>query len=312
MSITLMQGSNFDWLSDLSPLFKAQELWFDGSYHNQVSWMVDTPSDTPFTISCGAALLAEHVKRFRFSPSVIFRLGQVTDARGRSIFQESFLNYLQRLRLRINVKVTPEGTLLTPGQPLLIFSGPRIQAILLESAFQYLIWDSSHWATQAALVNWQNKRFTESDTHDAPTFPFNPMGWKKRAIYIGGGSEDLEAAIPAWSSFDSGNQEQNKVPSQIRRLFDGEHPLGDVWLTQSQDHHANVSSLLIDFHDFNSDKDLKVNITRFLNLYKHILLKGHPILVGNSLEYLRRRTWKHLEAFSQVDLARYPIGWYQG
>lgn len=90
MSITLMQGSNFDWLSDLSPLFKAQELWFDGSYHNQVSWMVDTPSDTPFTISCGAALLAEHVKRFRFSPSVIFRLGQVTDARGRSIFQESF------------------------------------------------------------------------------------------------------------------------------------------------------------------------------------------------------------------------------
>ena len=43
-------------------------------------------------------------------------MGQVTDAQGRNAFQESFLNHLQRMRLRLQVNIAAEGTLLLPGE----------------------------------------------------------------------------------------------------------------------------------------------------------------------------------------------------
>lgn len=306
----MSNNANFDWLSDLSPLFKAQEAWFDGSYQQAVHLHLVTGDSTPFAISCGGGLLAEHIRRFRFSPALIQRLGQVTDTRGRSVFHESFLNHLQRLRLRINVLAAPEGTLLLPGEPMLIVQGPWIQALLLESAFKLQIWESTHWATQAALSAWSNKQFSEEDTPPAPAFGFNPVGWKKRGQYIGGGAATEESAVPAWPGLEQVVFDEKQPLTQIRRLFKGEQALGDVWLTQNQENHASVSRTHIAFHDIQSDKVLEVQMTRFQNLYQHVLLKGHPLLASSSVDYLRQRSWKQLEAFKNIDLAAYPKGWF--
>ena len=143
--------TNYDWLSELQPLFAAQDSWLDGSYNKPASAHLLCPDDVPFTIACGAGLLAEHVRRFKFAPAVIQRLGQVSDAKGRSVFQESFLNHLQRLRLRTHVNAAPEGTLLLPGEPILSIQAPELQIRLLGTAFRLLIWESSRWATKAAL-----------------------------------------------------------------------------------------------------------------------------------------------------------------
>ncbi len=306
-----MNTANFDWLSDPSPLFKAQESWFDGTYQRTSNLHVPASLQTPFSISCGAGLLAEHIRRFRFSPALIQRLGQVTDPRGRSVFHESFLNHLQRLRLRINVQAAPEGTLVLPGEPLLIIQGPWIQALLLDSAFHLMIWDSTHWATQAALVHWKNKQFSETETPPPSPYPFNPDGWKKRAIYIGGGNGNLENAPLPWPGTSQIVQEAQQPLTQIRRLFQGDHPLADVWLTQTQENQASVSRTHIDFMDQVSSQPQAMQMSRFQNLYQPVLLKGHPLLASSSLDYLRQRTWKQLETFGQLKLTEYPQGWYQ-
>lgn len=303
-----------DWLSDLQPVFAAQEAWLNGSYHKTFWGHLVCPAAQPFTIACGAALLAEHVRTFRFTPEVIQRLGQVTDKQGRSVFQESFLNHLQRMRLRAHISTPPEGTLLLPGEPLLYISAPELQARLLESALKLLVWDSSCWATQAALHQWDHQLFSEEDTPHAPRFPSNITGWKKRAMYVGG-SRDIEQEkseptdAPAWPGWSKVEHAPNRPLVQIRRLFRGEQPLGDVWLTASQDTAASVSHTHIQFLDEKSGQTNNAQMSRFQNLMQPVLVKGHPALNTPSLDYLRQRTWKHLEAFHHLDLGQYPRGW---
>lgn len=305
--------SNFDWLSDLSPIFAAQESWLDGSYNKPSSAQLLCPNNTPFSIACGAGLLAEHVRRFKFEPAIIQRLGQVTDAKGRSVFQESFLNHLQRLRLRTHVHAAPEGTLLLSGEPVLTIVAPELQVRLLESAIRLLIWESTYWATKSALVQWQAGHLSEEETPHAPAFPYNKKGWKSRAKYIGGDSDytsEDSTNLENWPGLSNLEHTPGQGLAQIRRLFKGEHPLGDVWLTASQDAEASVSHTHIQFKDVHSGKGIEIQMSRFQNLMQPVLVKGHPALNSPSLDYLRQRTWKQLEAFHALKLEDFPRGWF--
>ena len=310
----------FDWFSDLSPAFAAQESWLDGSYNRPAIFHLMYKSEGPFAISCGAGLLAEHVRHFRFSVEVIQHLGQVTDERGCSVFRESFLNYLQRLRLRVQVNAAPEGALLLPGEPILVVQGPLVQIQLLESAFRLLFWESTHWATSAALARWKNDDWSEEDTPSAPPYPFNPDGWKIRAAYIGGASADeilnnvgknAREIFPG-EGLVKIQHESGEPMVQIRRLFKGNHPLADVWLTQTQEEEASVSKTKIQFLDEISGKPIEMQMNRFQNLYQPALVKGHPVLAPPRLGYLRQRMLKQSEAFHTVKLKNYPHGWYGG
>jgi len=301
--------TNFDWLLDLKPLFSAQKSWLDGSYNKSTSAHLVCPPGKPFYIACGAGLLAEHVRRFKFAPNIIQRLGQVTDAKGRSVFQESFLNHLQRIRLRAQVNAAPEGTLLLPGEPVLTIQAPELQVLLLESAIHLLIWESTYWATITALEQWEKGLHAEEETPLPSNYPFNQNGWKKRAKYIGGGSsEDLESA-DAWIGLTKIEHASGQPLLQIRRLFKGEHPLGDVWLTASQDAKASVSHTHIQFLNEKSGKAAEIQMSRFQNLMQPVLVKGHPALNSPSLDYLRQRTWKQLEAFHGLNFEDYLRGW---
>jgi hypothetical protein len=303
---------SFDWLSDLQPLFDAQQSWHDGTYGKPAAAHLLSGQKTPFTIACGADLLAEHVRRFRFSPQIIQRLGQVTDHQGRSMFSESFLNHLQRIQLRAHVSAAPEGTLLLPGEPILSIFAPELQLKLLQSAIRLLIWDSSQQATQAALVNWNTGRLSEEDTPHPIQYPFNPHGWMARAEYIGGGElQEQEAArIAEWPGLNPIENNAAEALVQIRRLFKGESALGDVWLTHAQEAEASVSHTHICFHNETTQTPETVQMSRFQNLLQPVLIKGHPAFNSPSLDYLRQRTWKQLEAFHHWELSEYPRGWF--
>jgi hypothetical protein len=308
--------TNYDWLSDLHPLFAAQVSWLDGSYNKPVSAQLTCPKQVPFSIACGAGLLAEHVRRFKFTPAIIQRLGQVTDAHGRSVFQESFLNHLQRIRLRAHVHSAPEGTLMLPGEPVLILQAPELQIRLLESAIRLLIWDSTYWATHAAAAQWEKGVFSEEDTPHPPVFPFHQKGWKMRAQYVGGAALDSLSedgtGIWAWPGLQGMEHPSGQPIAQIRRLFKGEQALGDVWLTDAQDAEASVSHTHIQFLNEKTGKEVRVQMSRFQNLMQPVLVKGHPALNSPSLDYLRQRTWKQLEAFHGLNLNDYERGWFLG
>lgn len=306
--------TNFDWLSDLSPLFEAQKSWLDGTYNKPVSAQLLYQNHTPFAIACGAGLLVEHIRRFKFAPAIIQRLGQVTDEKGRSIFQESFLNHLQRIRLRAHVNAAPEGTLLLPGEPILTIQAPELQVSLLGSALHLLIWQSTHWATLSAVEQWEKGQVSEEDTPHPANFAFQLKGWKQRAKYIGGSPAYLEADpsenLPPWNGLSQIEHTTGQPISQIRRLFKGEQPLGDVWLTAAQEAEASVSHTHVQFSDEKTGQIVQVQMSRFQNLMQPVLVKGHPALSSPSLDYLRQRTWKQLEAFRPQNLEGYQRGWF--
>jgi hypothetical protein len=308
----------FDWLSDHAPAFAAQESWDNGTYQDVKTYHLSYPASGPFYIACGIGLLAEHVRRFRFSPDVIQRLGQITDAYGRSVLHESFMNYLQRMHLTVQVQAAPEGTLLLPGEPMLTIQGPYVQIALLESALRHLCWESTHEATQAAVNRWNLKNWSEEDTPPLPAWPQHPSGWRKRAAYIGGADpaglvhdkKTAHAPIgmsewPGLATHDSG------APLvQIRRLFKGNQPLGDVWLTSAMEESASVSKSNMTFRRLGHPNALfTAQFSRFQNLYQPALVKGHPVVAAPRPGYFRQRTLKQMEAFYQAGLDGYPWGW---
>jgi hypothetical protein len=308
----------FDWLSDLQPVFAAQESWENGTYRQAVTTHLIYHPEGPFAIACGASLLAEHIRIFRITTAFITRLGQVTDAMGRSLFRESFLNHLQRLQLRVQVNIAPEGTLLPAGEPVLTAQGPALQIRLLESALRVLVWQPTHWATRAAMTRWKNNALAEEETPPPPSsYPSNPLGWKIRASYIGGGSADdmLEnvnlLARPTLPG--EGISVVEKTPGdplvQVRRLFRGNQVLADLWLTAQNEETASVSKTSTRLMDAKSGEPVEIGMTRFQNLYQPVLVKGHPVLPVQRLGYLRQRTLKQLEAFKESGLENYPQGW---
>lgn len=314
----------YDWLSDLTPALAAQTSWHDGSYDEPSLFHLVYQPDGPFAISCGAGLLAEHVRHFRFTPEIILRMGQMPDERGHPMFTESFLNHLQRLRLRVDVWAAPEGMLLLPGEPLAILRGPYAQILLLESALRWMLWRSTQWATRIALQRWENQSWAEEDTPSSPATPFNADGWKIRAEYIGGAfADDIletiripsrlpgpdEGLVNVWRAH-TGNSDRHKPLVQIRRVYRGNHALGDIWLTQDQEEKASVSKTSAGILDAHTHRHKTLKFTRFQNLYQPLLVKGHPVLANTRLGYLRQRTLKQLEAFHFAPLDAYPHGWW--
>jgi hypothetical protein len=313
----------FDWLSDPMPAIRAQETWHNGTYQNEALFHLVYQPRRPFAIACGAGLLADHIRRFRFSPDVITRMGQMRTPEGHNVFTESFLNHLQRLRLRANVWAAPEGMMVLPGEPLLVARGPLEQILLLETAFIYLIWRSSQWATRVAVDRWNARDWAEEDTPVAPSTAFNFDGWKIRAEYIGGALADTildsmkepsrmpdpqEGLVKIW---ETGNDASNtEIPMvQVRRLYKSQEAVGDLWLTEEQEDIASVSRTSANMKDIRTGTAEELRFSRFQNLYQPLLVKGHPAMSTPRISYLRQRTLKQLEAFHHAKLEDYPRGY---
>ncbi|MBU6340619.1 MAG: hypothetical protein KGS48_03915 [Bacteroidetes bacterium] len=301
---------NFDWLSEPQTAFSACASWADGTYNElEIKQIMFQPSG-PFYIAAGMNLLAEHLRRFRFTPEVIQRMGHWTDANGRSVLPESFLNYLQRMRLNYSVSAPEEGRLMLSGQPLLLLKGPKIALLLLESALQHLCITSTFWATQAAYHRWERQSWQEMDALPLPLVAANPEGWMARAYYLGGGQENVSGKMELEPiQYQPAPSHNNSPLSQIRRLYKNETPVGDLWLSHASEQLTEVNQnhqILINF----LTKERKyLQFNRFQNLYNPLVLGGSAVLPTQGLAYLRQRTLKQLEYFAQINWDDYPGGW---
>jgi Nicotinate phosphoribosyltransferase (NAPRTase) N-terminal domain len=294
----------YNWLSDLSALYLAQDSWSKGIYNTSGVFHLHHGEEgsNAFAIACGASLFAEHIRRFRFTPDLIQRLGQVTDEKGRCLFEESFLNFLQRMKLSVNVKMPQEGTLLLPNEPIMIIEGPHAQVQLLSSAMHQLVWRSSNWATQAAMQRWQKRTFKEENTARSPKYDFNPQGWHARASFIGGANvKSISTTEEALS--------QEKILQQIRRTYKGVDPIGDIFLNKEQEKNSSVSKTQVEFLDSKTLTTSTLKYTRYQNLYALLLANGRPLVVPSRKGYFRQRTLHQLAAFQKIDLDGYLRNW---
>jgi hypothetical protein len=190
--------------------------------------------------------------------------------------------------------------------------------LLLESALRLLCWESTYWATQAALALWLKSDLSDSEEPVCPVVPFNPAGWKLRAAYIGGADKAIQAGLDETDTSGSTPTDflrQMLHPAtqepmlQIRRLFEKERPLGDLWLTEKQEEKTSVSKNSTAIVDLETQKTQHIHMSRFQNLFQPVLMKGHPVLASPKPDYLRQRTLQQLKTFRHIGLEQYPQGW---
>jgi ribosomal protein L28 len=311
METVQLDKTPHDWIQNIDSVIAAQKVWTSGAYRDEITAHFTMDMDAPFRIVCGAGLVAAHVRKFRFNPKVMASLGRLTDKQGRPIFDESFLNHLQRLALRLEMNMPAEGTLLLPGQPLAIIKGTRLQVMLLQSALEELIGNSTYWATTAAMVRWNAGDLKELDTPNAPNLPANRAGWKLRALYIGGG--DITKSIGPKHLETEGALHMHEgntratLTGQIRRLFKGNIPLADVQLTDAQDVATSVSKTTMKIVDAKGEAH-SIKFGRFLKLYQPVLVKGHAVLASPQLALRRQRTLHQMQAFHECGLGNYMTG----
>lgn len=165
-------------LAGMDHLLQARDYWNARRFQEQASYELVFQGN--FGIACGLGLFVESPAAWPFSPDDIQFLGRL------GLFEESFMNYLQRLRFQCDVDALPEGAPLQNGQTLVYVQGPLIQVTLLETVLYSWMAFSTRIATQAALACKEagGQALVENQHHEGQ----GPIGalLASRAAYIGG------------------------------------------------------------------------------------------------------------------------------
>lgn len=142
-------------MTDLYQLTMAYGYWKTGKYRQRAAFQLfyrKPPFGGRGAIAAGLELAVDFLRHYKFSASDIQYLGGLKDGTGAPLFDEGFLNYLQRMELSLDVHAAPEGTFLFPNQPLLRVEGPLLQCQLVETALLTLVNFSTLIATKSAGV----------------------------------------------------------------------------------------------------------------------------------------------------------------
>ncbi len=138
------------------------------------------PDEGGFAIAAGLEQIIDYIQDLHFGPEDIAYL------RGRGIFSEDFLKYLENFKFTGDIWAVPEGTPVFPREPILTVRAPAIQAQLLETYMLCMINHESLIATKAnRIVRAANGRTVlEFGSRRAQGGDAAVVG--ARAAYIGG------------------------------------------------------------------------------------------------------------------------------
>ncbi len=141
--------------TDLYQLTMAYAYWHSGLYNREAvfhHFYRKNPFGHPYTIAAGLGLAIDYLQSLRFSTKDIQYLGGLKGADGMPLFDESFLNHLQRMEFSCHIDAVPEGTVVFPHQPLVRVQGPLLQAQIIETALLNLINFSTLIATKSSRI----------------------------------------------------------------------------------------------------------------------------------------------------------------
>ena len=153
---------------------KADQIcYFDVFFRN-------VPDGGGFAIAAGLEQVVEYIRDLHFSEDDIAYL------RGRGIFDEGFLHYLENFHFTGDIYAVPEGTPVFPREPILTVRAPAIEAQLVETYILLALNHQSLIATKANRVvrAAEGRRVLEFGTRRAQGAQAAILG--ARAAYIGG------------------------------------------------------------------------------------------------------------------------------
>lgn len=148
-------------------------VYFDMFYRNN-------PDGGGYAIVAGLAQVVEYINDLHFDEEDIAYL------RSKGCFCEEFLEFLRDFRFRGDIWAVPEGTVVFPGEPLLIVRGRAIEAQFIETYVLMMINHQSLIATKAARITRAAKGRAVSEFGSRRAQGADGAILGARAAYIGG------------------------------------------------------------------------------------------------------------------------------
>lgn len=134
--------------TDLYELTMAQ-VYFRKKMHDTAYFEVTVrrlPENWGFFVMAGLNEIESYLKEFRFTKDDIDYL------RSTELFSHDFLKYLSGLKLEVEIRALPEGSMFFPNEPVLEVAGSLIHAQLLESYILNILGFSIIQATLATRI----------------------------------------------------------------------------------------------------------------------------------------------------------------
>ncbi len=158
--------------------------YFEKGYKDQITYFDlffrRCPDGGGFAIAAGLEQIVDYIQNLHFSKEDIAYL------RGRKMFSEGFLKYLEDFRFTGDIWAVPEGTPIFPHEPIITVKAPAIEAQLIETFLLLSINHQSLIATKANRVvrAAQGRTVLEFGSRRAQGADAAILG--SRAAYIGG------------------------------------------------------------------------------------------------------------------------------
>ncbi len=152
---------------------KDKVVYFDVFYR-------DNPDNGGYAIAAGLEQVVEYINDLHFDE------GDIEYLRSKKYFSEEFLEYLRNFKFRGDIWAIPEGTVVFPGEPLMIVRAPVIEAQFIETYVLMMINHQSLIATKAARITRaaKGRAISEFGSRRAQGADAAILG--ARAAYIGG------------------------------------------------------------------------------------------------------------------------------
>ena len=245
------------------------------------------PDGGGFAIAAGLEQVIDYIKELRFTAEDIEFL------RGKNMFSEGFLKYLETFRFTGDIYAMPEGTPIFPGEPIMTVRAPSVEAQFIETFVLLCLNHQSLIATKANRVvrAADGRPVMEFGSRRAQGADGAILG--ARAAYIGGCAatactiSDRDYAIPA-----TGTMAHSWV-----QMFDNEY---DAFVSYCK-LDPNNATLLVDTYDV-----LHSGIPNAIRAFKEILLPRGITKCGIRLDsgditYLSKKARKMLDEAGLYD-----------
>ncbi len=138
------------------------------------------PDNGGFAIVAGLEQIVEYIKNLQFTDDDVEFLRQ------KQLFSEDFLEFLRSFRFTGDIWAIPEGTVVFPGEPLMIVRGRAIEAQFIETFVLMTINHQSLIATKAARLTRAAKGRAISEFGSRRAHGADAAILGARAAYIGG------------------------------------------------------------------------------------------------------------------------------
>ena len=207
---------------------KDKIVYFDVFYRNN-------PDNGGFAIAAGLQQVVEYVKALHFDEDDIAYL------RSKGCFSEKFLEFLKDFRFTGDIWAIPEGTVVFPGEPLMIVRGKTIEAQFIETYVLMMLNHQSMIATKAARLTRAAKGRAISEFGSRRAHGADAAILGARAAYIGGvGSTACAIADEVYGVPAVGTMAHSWV-----QMFDTEYEAFETYCKT----YPNNATLLVDTYN---------------------------------------------------------------